>query len=162
MTTRSNSSSCFAANTTNQRFSCSAVAEGIDHRSFRRGETHQFTTLTSAWGRVIDFRENEQVGFDWTLRYARVRTNNADAVRELEALRPYPGPGALDYGKTMIERKWNVHYGGLGLGSHRWRFLLPRGTPFSFIHRRRSQGMGRWQCLHHGDDVAAARHHHVQ
>lgn len=25
----------------------------------------------------------------------------------------YPGPGKLDYDKTMIERKWNVHYGGL-------------------------------------------------
>ena len=30
--------------------------------------------------------------------------------RELEALRPFPGDGPLDVGKTTIERKWNTYY----------------------------------------------------
>jgi proline iminopeptidase len=66
-------------------------------------------------GQVIDFRENERVGFDWTLERAR-QDKNTEAVRELEALRPFPGPGPLAIDKTMIERKWNVHYGGLAWG----------------------------------------------
>lgn len=66
-------------------------------------------------GQVIDFRENERLGLDWTIDQAR-RDGNAKAVAELEAIRPYPGPGALDLGKTMIQRKWNVHYGALAAG----------------------------------------------
>ena len=77
-------------------------------------------------GQVIDFRKNEQVGFDWTLDRAR-KDNNADAMRELEALRPYPGPGELDYDKTMIERKWNVHYGGLAWGHTDGNFYFHAG-----------------------------------
>jgi pimeloyl-ACP methyl ester carboxylesterase len=77
-------------------------------------------------GQVIDFRENEQVGFDWTLDRAR-KDKNADAVRELESLRPYPGPGELDYDKTMIERKWNVHYGGLAWGHSDGDFYFHAG-----------------------------------
>lgn len=63
-------------------------------------------------GQVIDFRENERDGFEWTLARARA-DNNAAAVRELEALRPYPGPGAFDLKKLETERKWSVHYGAL-------------------------------------------------
>jgi len=66
-------------------------------------------------GQVIDFRENERRGFEWTLAEAR-RRGDAVAVRELEALRPYPGPGAFDLGKLATERKWNVRYGGLAYG----------------------------------------------
>lgn len=66
-------------------------------------------------GQVIDFRANERVGFDWTLARARAG-NNADAVRELEALRPYPGPGPFDAVKVERERKWSVHYGALAAG----------------------------------------------
>jgi proline iminopeptidase len=66
-------------------------------------------------GQVIDFRENERLGLDWTIDQAR-RDGNATAVAELEAIRPYPGPGALDLAKTMIQRKWNVRYGALAAG----------------------------------------------
>ena len=63
-------------------------------------------------GQVIDFRENEREGYAWTLARARA-DGNAEAVRELEAILPYPGPGAFDLRKLEIERKWNVRYGGL-------------------------------------------------
>jgi pimeloyl-ACP methyl ester carboxylesterase len=81
-------------------------------------------------GQLIDGRENERVGFDWTLAQARA-DHNASAVRELEALRPYPGDGPLSVSRTMIERNWNIHYGGLV--AYRpdadWYFHLGRISP---------------------------------
>jgi proline iminopeptidase len=66
-------------------------------------------------GQVIDFQENERVAFDWTLDQAR-KAGNAEAVRELEAIRPYPGPGAFDIDKMSLERKWSIRYGALAAG----------------------------------------------
>jgi len=63
-------------------------------------------------GQVIDFRENERRSFEMVLDQAR-KDGNADAVHELESIRPYPGPGAFDLKKLEIERKWSIHYGGL-------------------------------------------------
>jgi pimeloyl-ACP methyl ester carboxylesterase len=81
-------------------------------------------------GQVIDFRENERAGFDWTLARARA-DGNAAAVRELEALRPYPGPGAFDIGKMSTERKWSIHYGALAAGRRDadFYFHAPRLSP---------------------------------
>jgi proline iminopeptidase len=66
-------------------------------------------------GQVIDFQENERVAFDWTLDQAR-KAGNAEAVRELQAISPYPGPGAFDIDKMSIERKWSIQYGALAAG----------------------------------------------
>jgi proline iminopeptidase len=81
-------------------------------------------------GQVIDFRENERVGFEWTLDRAR-NDGNAEAARELEALRPYPGPGAFDVAKMTTERKWSVHYGALAVGRSdaNFYFHAPRLSP---------------------------------
>lgn len=66
-------------------------------------------------GQIIDARENERRGYAWTLAEAR-RRGDADAVRELEALRPYPADGPLSLEKVDVERRWNVRYGGLAWG----------------------------------------------
>ncbi|MBH1991727.1 MAG: alpha/beta hydrolase [Sphingomonadaceae bacterium] len=66
-------------------------------------------------GQLIHFRENERIGFAWTLEQAR-KTGNAEAVRELEALQPYPGDGDFSVDKVAIERKWSDFYGGLAYG----------------------------------------------
>jgi proline iminopeptidase len=81
-------------------------------------------------GQLIDGRENESVGFDWTLAQARA-DNNAKAIAELEALRPYPGDGPLSVSRTMIERNWNVQYGGLVANrpDADWYFHLGRISP---------------------------------
>lgn len=63
-------------------------------------------------GQVIDFRENEREGYAWTLAQARSE-KNAKAMRELEAIAPYPGNGTFPLAKTNVERKWSVHYGAL-------------------------------------------------
>ena len=81
-------------------------------------------------GQVIDFRENERVGFEWTLERAR-KAGDAEAVRELEALKPYPGPGAFDIDKMSTERKWSIHFGGLAAGRSdaNFYFHAPRLSP---------------------------------
>jgi len=66
-------------------------------------------------GQAIDFQQNETVGYGAVLEQAR-RAGNAQAVKELEALAPYPSPGALDPAKTAVERKWSIYYGGLAAG----------------------------------------------
>jgi pimeloyl-ACP methyl ester carboxylesterase len=63
-------------------------------------------------GQGIDFRENERVGYAWTLERARAE-HDEKALRELEAIAPYPGEGPLDFAKTTVQRTWSVRYGGL-------------------------------------------------
>lgn len=63
-------------------------------------------------GQMINFRENERVGYAWTLAEAK-RRNDAAAVKALEGIAPYPGTGPLDVAKTGVEREINVRYGGL-------------------------------------------------
>lgn len=66
-------------------------------------------------GQVIDFRENEKQGFDWTLAQAKA-ARNEEAIKALEALAPYPGPGPLTLERVGVERNWNIHFGGLMYG----------------------------------------------
>lgn len=68
-------------------------------------------------GQLIDFQQNEQKGYATVLDQAR-RDGNAQAVKELEAIAPYPGPGEFDVAKIDVERKWSVYYGGLVAARH--------------------------------------------
>jgi proline iminopeptidase len=74
-------------------------------------------------GQIIDFRENERVGYEWTLEQAR-KDHNAKAERELETLRPYPGPRVFDVQKMTAERKWSIHYGALAAGRNNAEFYF--------------------------------------
>ena len=77
-------------------------------------------------GQLIDFRENEPVSYALVLGQAR-RDGNIEAVKELETIAPYPGPGDLDLAKTAIERKWSVYYGGLAAGRRDGDFYFHLG-----------------------------------
>ncbi|HVI24997.1 MAG TPA: alpha/beta fold hydrolase [Xanthomonadaceae bacterium] len=66
-------------------------------------------------GQIVDFRENERRGYAWTLERARA-DGNEEAVRELEALAPYPGEGPLTIERIGAQRRWLMHYGGLAWG----------------------------------------------
>jgi pimeloyl-ACP methyl ester carboxylesterase len=61
-------------------------------------------------GQYIDTEAGEAASYAWTLDQAK-RDGNVDAVRELEALQPYPGDTTIE--KIDAERKWANHYGGL-------------------------------------------------
>ena len=67
-------------------------------------------------GQIIDWRQNERLGFDWTLAHARAASDHA-AIVDLEAMRPYPP----DKKPLRIEdadrwRKWAIGYGSLAAG----------------------------------------------
>jgi len=63
-------------------------------------------------GQVVNVRTNEQVSFDYGLRTARER-GNAEAVREMESIAPYPGDRPITRERIVIARKWPQFYGGL-------------------------------------------------
>jgi proline iminopeptidase len=63
-------------------------------------------------GQAIDWRENERVGLAWTLEQARA-AKNEQAVRELEALHPYPDSGPFTIEKADAWRKWAIGWGSL-------------------------------------------------
>lgn len=94
-------------------------------------------------GQVTHFRENERVGFDAVLAAAKA-DNNAEAVKELEALQPYPGPGAFDPAKIGVQRKWSIHYGFLTAyrDNASYYFNAPRLSPAYTPEDRRSWGKG--------------------
>lgn len=67
-------------------------------------------------GQVIYGPDNERLSYEFALRQARDR-GNQQALKELEALAPYPGPpGSLSVAKIVTERKWVTQFGGLTWG----------------------------------------------
>ena len=81
-------------------------------------------------GQTIEPRENEKIVFDWTLAKARAE-GNAEAIRDLEALQPYPGPAPLTIDRTDTQRKWGIRYGALAAyrSDVGYYFRLPRLSP---------------------------------
>lgn len=79
-------------------------------------------------GQFIDAVEGERASYDWTLKQAR-NDGNTQAVKELQALQPYPG--AFDSDRIDGERKWVVHYKGLfaGRSDPSYYFALPDLSP---------------------------------
>lgn len=63
-------------------------------------------------GQVINTRENERISFDYALTQARERGDTA-ALRELQAIAPYPGAQPITRERIVAARKWPQHYGGL-------------------------------------------------
>ncbi len=92
-------------------------------------------------GQYIDPQAGERASFDWTLAQAR-REKNVQAVRELEALQPYPGKFEIE--RIDAERKWAVYYGGLFAG-HRdgdFYFRTARLSPDYSPADRKAWGEG--------------------
>ena len=63
-------------------------------------------------GQVIDVRSNEKLSFDYGLAQARAH-GNAEAVKEMESIAPYPGDKPVTRERIVIARKWPQYYGGL-------------------------------------------------
>ncbi|MDH5833283.1 alpha/beta fold hydrolase [Luteimonas kalidii] len=63
-------------------------------------------------GQVIDVRENERISLAFGLAEAK-RRGDAQALREMEALLPYPGDAPLTRERIVAARKWPQHYGGM-------------------------------------------------
>lgn len=63
-------------------------------------------------GQVINTRVNEQVSFDYAMRTAREKHNEA-AVAEMQTIAPYPGDKPITRDRIITARKWAQYYGGL-------------------------------------------------
>lgn len=67
-------------------------------------------------GQVIHAEENERLGYEFALRQAR-RHGDSQALAELKAIGPYPGPPeSFTVSKLTTQRKWVIRFGGLTWG----------------------------------------------
>lgn len=67
-------------------------------------------------GQLLAWTENERVSYAFALREAKA-DNNAQAIKDLESIAPYPPPGRPATLEEVIkERTWVIHYGGLTKG----------------------------------------------
>ena len=77
-------------------------------------------------GQVINWRQNERVGMAWTIEQARQR-GNEQAIREIEALKPYPNAGPFTIDKADTWRKWAIGWGSLAVNRSDADFYLHAG-----------------------------------
>jgi pimeloyl-ACP methyl ester carboxylesterase len=63
-------------------------------------------------GQVISVRENERVSYDYALQQAKVH-NNAEALKDLQSIAPYPGDQPITRERIILARKWPQFYGGM-------------------------------------------------
>lgn len=66
-------------------------------------------------GQIVDFSAAEEASYEWVCAEAHLRHEGV-ALRELEALAPYPGEGQLELSKVFTERGWVQKYGGYAAG----------------------------------------------
>lgn len=85
-------------------------------------------------GQVIDWRENERAGMAWTIAEAKKR-GDADAVKGVEALAPYPDGDRFTIQQADAWRSYAIRYGSLAAYRadanfyHRSTRLSPEYTP---------------------------------
>jgi pimeloyl-ACP methyl ester carboxylesterase len=65
-------------------------------------------------GQVVNMRDGERAGYQWALQQVEAH-HNADGIRELKALAPYPGK-TLTIQQIGVRSKWEMYYGGLAWG----------------------------------------------
>jgi pimeloyl-ACP methyl ester carboxylesterase len=63
-------------------------------------------------GQNVNTMENERISFEFGLAQAKAH-NNAEAIKEIESIAPYPGDKPVTRERIIIARKWPQFYGGL-------------------------------------------------
>lgn len=63
-------------------------------------------------GQIANIRENERISFNFGLEQAR-KHDNTEALKEMEAIAPYPGDQPITRERIIVARKWPQYYGGL-------------------------------------------------
>ena len=85
---------------------------GLELARRRPGWLHAYIGI----GQVIHPVEAERVSYDWVLAEARKR-GNSEAVKQLEAIAPYPPPdGTVKIQSILVERRWVNEFGGMSYG----------------------------------------------
>jgi proline iminopeptidase len=81
-------------------------------------------------GQIINMRENERLGYEFTLR-AATAAHNEQALAELRSIAPYPEKdGSIPLNKIDLQRKWSVFFGGLTHGRSKFDYY-PNATLLS-------------------------------
>jgi len=63
-------------------------------------------------GQVINTRENERISYEYAVEQAKLH-KNAEALKDLASIAPYPGKEPITRERIIVARKWPQHYGGL-------------------------------------------------
>jgi pimeloyl-ACP methyl ester carboxylesterase len=72
-------------------------------------------------GQWVNTQKSEREGYAFALSQAKEH-NNAEAMKDLQALAPYPGDGAaFTVERLTAQRKWLSYYGGLAWGRRDFR-----------------------------------------
>lgn len=81
-------------------------------------------------GQVINSQTNERLSFEYGLEQAK-KAKNAEAIRELESIAPYPGDAPITRERIIVARKWPQYFGGLTAyrDSSRYFFDAPLLSP---------------------------------
>lgn len=81
-------------------------------------------------GQAIDWRANERAGMAWTIAQAKQR-GDTEAVKAIEALKPYPDGGGFTIDQADGWRKYAIRYGSLAAYRTNANFYLraPRLSP---------------------------------
>lgn len=81
-------------------------------------------------GQAIDWKDNERAGMAWTLAQAKQR-GDTEAVKAIEALRPYPDGGSFTIDQADGWRRYAIRYGSLAAYREDANFYLraPRLSP---------------------------------
>ena len=72
-------------------------------------------------GQVVNVRRNEALGYDFALQQARAH-GNAEAIKGLEGIAPYPGDKPLTVDRIAVRSRWETYYGGLAVGRDSFDF----------------------------------------
>ncbi len=73
-------------------------------------------------GQIVNMRASERIGYEFVLAQAKEHHND-QAVKQLEALAPYPGDvGGLTIARGQAQRKWLMYYGGLTYGRTDYKY----------------------------------------
>jgi proline iminopeptidase len=78
-------------------------------------------------GQMIYGRDNERLGYEWAVAAAHA-DHNAEAVRQLTAIAPYPrADGSVSVEQIIVQRTWVIHYGGLTWGRQDFDYAQDAG-----------------------------------
>jgi pimeloyl-ACP methyl ester carboxylesterase len=72
-------------------------------------------------GQVVNMYKNEEDGYAFALREAKAH-NNAEAVKALQSIAPYPGKNGMTLAHIGVRDQWEMHYGGLAYGRKDFQF----------------------------------------
>ncbi|GLQ92308.1 alpha/beta fold hydrolase [Dyella acidisoli] len=72
-------------------------------------------------GQVVNVRRNEEIGYNFALQQAKA-SGNAEAIKQLQAIAPYPGTTPVTLDRLGVRSKWEMYYGGLAYGRQNYSF----------------------------------------